>query len=132
MHDASAKEVDQHTFFHIRESGGTKISSAYELCLKQIQEKYRPEDWNLYPFHYSDGDNWSARDTERCISILQDELLPRVNQFCYGQVKSAYGSGQFKKDLDDALGAEERVVTTSVSDRGDIPNAIRAFLGKGR
>jgi hypothetical protein len=132
VHDAVAKVVDQESFFHLRESGGTKISSAYELCLRMICEKYRPEDWNIYPFHYSDGDNWSARDTERCISILRDELLPRINQFCYGQVKSAYGSGQFKKDLEDALGDEDRVVTTSLADRSDIPNAIRAFLGKGR
>ncbi len=132
VHDAVARVVDQHTFFHLRESGGTKISSAYELCLKQIAERYRPEDWNVYPFHYSDGDNWSARDTELCISMLRDEILPRVNQFCYGQVKSAHGSGQFKKDLDGALGDEEILVTASVNDRSDVPEAIRAFLGKGR
>jgi hypothetical protein len=132
VHDAVARVVDQHTFFHLRESGGTKISSAYELCLKQIQERYRPEDWNIYPFHYSDGDNWSARDTELCIAMLRDEILPRVNQFCYGQVKSAHGSGQFKKDLDGALGDEETLVTHSVNDRGDVPEAIRAFLGQGR
>jgi len=132
VHDAVARIVDQDAFFHLRESGGTKISSAYELCLKLIQERYRPEDWNIYPFHYSDGDNWSARDTERCISLLRDEIVPRVNQFCYGQVKSAYGSGQFKKDLDDALGEEEHVVTASITDREGIPDAIRTFLGKGR
>ncbi|MBI5432827.1 MAG: DUF444 family protein [Planctomycetes bacterium] len=132
VHDAVAKVVDQNAFFHLRESGGTKISSAYELALKLIQEKYRTEDWNIYPFHYSDGDNWSARDTERCVALLRDEILPRCNQFCYGQVKSAYGSGQFKKDLDEALGSDERLVTSSVSDRGDIAAAIRLFLGKGR
>lgn len=132
VHDAVARVVDQEAFFHMRESGGTKISSAYELCLKQISEKYRPEDWNIYPFHYSDGDNWSARDTERCISILRDEIVPRVNQFCYGQVKSAYGSGQFKKDLDEHLGEHEKVVTAGISDREGIPEAIRCFLGKGR
>lgn len=132
VHDAVAKLVDQEQFFHLRESGGTKISSAYELCLKLIQERYRPEDWNIYPFHYSDGDNWSARDTERCIALLRDELVPRINQFCYGQVKSAYGSGQFKKDLDEALSGVDRVVTASVSDREDIAGSIKAFLGKGR
>ena len=132
VHDAVARIVDQHTFFHLRESGGTKISSAYDLCLKQITERYRPEDWNIYPFHYSDGDNWSARDTELCVSILRDEILPRVNQFCYGQVKSAHGSGQFKKDLDTALGDVETLVTCSVNDRGDVPDAIKSFLGKGR
>jgi len=132
VHDAVARIVDQHTFFHLRESGGTKISSAYELCLRQIAERYRPEDWNIYPFHYSDGDNWSARDTELCVSMLRDEILPRVNQFCYGQVKSAHGSGQFKKDLDGALGGEEMLVTSSVNDKNDVAETIRAFLGKGR
>ncbi|MDP6539008.1 MAG: DUF444 family protein [Planctomycetota bacterium] len=132
VHDAVAKVVDQQTFFHLRESGGTKISSAYELCLDLIRERYRPEEWNIYPFHYSDGDNWSARDTERCVGILRDEVLPRVNQFCYGQVKSAYGSGQFKKDLDSSLADEERLVTASVDDREGIPDAVRAFLGSGR
>jgi len=36
IHDAAAQEVDEHTFYHTRESGGTKISSAYELCEKVI------------------------------------------------------------------------------------------------
>ncbi len=132
VHDAIAKIVDQEAFFHLRESGGTKISSAYELCLKLIRERYRPDNWNIYPFHYSDGDNWSARDTERCVGMLLDEILPRVNQFCYGQVKSAYGSGQFKKDLDTALGHDERVVTAAVNSREEIADSIRSFLGKGR
>jgi uncharacterized sporulation protein YeaH/YhbH (DUF444 family) len=132
VHDAVAKVVDQQSFFHLRESGGTKISSAYELVLQLVLDKYRPEDWNIYPFHYSDGDNWSARDTERCITLLRDELLPRVNQFCYGQVKSAYGSGQFKKDLDAALASTDNLVTAAINDREGIADAIRVFLGRGR
>src|SRR5207244_1524709 len=36
IHDAVAQEVDEHTFYHTRESGGTKISSAYELADKII------------------------------------------------------------------------------------------------
>src|SRR5262245_33986813 len=36
IHDAAAQEVDEHTFYHTRESGGTKISSAYELADKII------------------------------------------------------------------------------------------------
>jgi uncharacterized sporulation protein YeaH/YhbH (DUF444 family) len=131
VHDAVAKVVDKDTFFHLRESGGTKISSAYELCLDLIRTRYRSEDYNIYPFHYSDGDNWSARDTERCVGLVREELLPRVNQFCYGQVKSAYGSGQFKKDLDAAFAGEEKMVTTDIQDRDGILPSIKAFLGKG-
>ncbi len=132
VHDAAAHVVDQHTFFHLRESGGTKISSAYELCLQLMRDKYPASEWNVYPFHFSDGDNWSSRDTEHCVQLLRDSLLPACNQFCYGQVKSAYGSGQFKKDLDDAFSGEEKVVTSDIPDREGILASIKAFLGKGR
>jgi len=132
VHDAVAHEVDQHTFFHLRESGGTKISSAYELCLNLMRDRYPANEWNVYPFHFSDGDNWSTRDTEHCVSLLKDSLLPMSNQFCYGQVKSAYGSGQFKKDLDTAFRGEDKVVTTDIQDREGILPSIKSFLGKGR
>ena len=132
VHDAVAHLVDQHTFFHLRESGGTKISSAYELCQQLIRDKYPASDWNIYPFHFSDGDNWSSRDTERCVELLKSSILPDVNQFCYGQVKSAYGSGQFKKDLDQALRGDDKVVTSDIPDRDGILPSIKAFLGGGR
>ena len=32
IHDVVAREVDRDTFFHVRESGGTAISSAYKLA----------------------------------------------------------------------------------------------------
>ena len=132
VHDATAKEVDQHTFFHIRESGGTKISSAYELCNQLIEDRFPPEEWNIYPFHFSDGDNWGGDDTRRCVELLQEKLLPRANVFCYGQVKSAYGSGQFVKDLKGALKDDERLVTSEIASRDEIYESIKAFLGKGR
>ena len=132
VHDAVAHVVDQHTFFHLRESGGTKISSAYELCLRMIDEKYPRSEWNIYPFHFSDGDNWSSRDTERCIDLLKNSIMPQSNQFCYGQVKSAYGSGQFKKDLDQAMKGNDQMVTTDIPDRDGILPSIKTFLGKGR
>ncbi len=132
VHDAVAKEVSQHDFFHLRESGGTKISSAYELALGIMKERFRGDEWNIYPFHFSDGDNWSGKDTNLCVDLLRQDILPRCNLFCYGQVKSAYGSGQFKRDLDVAFPAEDRLVTSAIADRDAILPSIRDFLGKGR
>jgi uncharacterized sporulation protein YeaH/YhbH (DUF444 family) len=135
VHDATAKEVDQHAFFHLKESGGTKISSAFELADAIIRKDYPPSDWNLYPFHFSDGDNWSGGDTEYCIRLLEERLLPISNLFCYGQVKSAYGSGQFKPELDEHFAGDRSVewlVTADIPDRDSIVDAIRTFLGKGR
>ncbi len=45
IHDADAKEVDEHTFYHLRESGGTKISAAYELANKIIDKRYPTSEW---------------------------------------------------------------------------------------
>jgi hypothetical protein len=132
VHDAAAKEVDQDTFYHIREGGGTKISSAYKLCHKLIEERYPPEEWNIYPFHFSDGDNWGGGDTRDCISLLQKDLLPKVNMFCYGQVRSLYGSGRFAHDLEEYVHSDDRLVIGEIADREDIYDVIKEFLGKGK
>jgi hypothetical protein len=132
IHDAVAREVDRETFFHTRESGGTMISSAYKLCAQMIDSDYPPSEWNIYPFHFSDGDNWSVDDTLLCVELLRTKILPRVNMFCYGQVESPYGSGQFVKDLREHLADDDRVVTSEIRDKEAIVDSIKDFLGKGR
>ena len=132
IHDAVAREVDRDTFFHTRESGGTMISSAYKLCLKLMDESYPSHEWNVYPFHFSDGDNWSMDDTLSCVELLKSRILPRVNMFGYGQVESPYGSGQFIKDLRDHFGKDERVITSEIRDKDAIVGSIKEFLGKGK
>jgi sporulation protein YhbH len=129
-HDAAAREVDQDTFYRTRESGGTAISAAYKLCTEIIQQRYSPEDWNIYAFHFSDGDNLLS-DNELCFKILSDELLPRINLFCYGQVRSLYGSGEFKRKLDEAL-KHESLITADIRSKEEIYDAIKIFLGKGK
>jgi uncharacterized protein len=132
IHDAMAKEVDRDTFFNTRESGGTMISSAYKLCAKMIEADYPPAEWNIYPFHFSDGDNWSVDDTVTCVELLQGQILPASNQFSYGQVESPYGSGQFIKDLQEHFGDREELVTSEIKGKEAIMDSIRDFLGRGR
>lgn len=132
IHDATAKEVDEDTFFRTRESGGTLISSALKLCKEIIETDYDPNDWNIYPFHFSDGDNWSADDTKSCLALLDDFLLPNSNMFCYGQVESRYGSGQFYKDLHLKYGSDHQdVILSKIKDKDAILDSIKEFLGKG-
>ena len=133
IHDASAREVDEQTFFKTRESGGTLISSAYKLCEKIIETDYPPSDWNIYPFHFSDGDNWSGEDTRFCLELLEKKLLSRCNVFCYGQVESRYGSGQFYKDLREYFGPHhEEMILSKIENKDGILQSIKDFLGKGR
>lgn len=132
IHDAAAKEVDEETFFKTSESGGTLISSAYKLCQQMIETDYPPSDWNIYPFHFSDGDNWSGEDTRLCVKMLQEFFLPNCNVFSYGQVESKYGSGQFLKDLEKEFGADERITLSPIETRDKILDSIKQFLGKGK
>lgn len=132
IHDAAAKEVDEKTFFSTSESGGTLISSAYKLCQQIIETDYPVNDWNIYPFHFSDGDNWSGEDTRLCMRLLKDFFLPNVNMFGYGQVESKYGSGQFLKDLEREFPSDERLVTSKIENRDKILPSIKDFLGKGK
>jgi uncharacterized protein len=132
IHDAAAKEVDEKTFFSTSESGGTLISSAYKLAKRIIEEDYPIQTWNIYPFHFSDGDNWSGEDTRVCLSLLKEFFLPSVNIFGYGQVESKYGSGQFLKDLEKAFVEDDRLIMSKIESRDKIMQSIKDFLGKGR
>jgi uncharacterized protein len=137
VHDVDAREVDQETFYHVTESGGTAISSAYRLADEVITADYPLESWNVYAFHFSDGDNWAA-DTHRACEVVT-ELLPRLNLFAYGQVRS-YTTGQFLSSLRECCaGIPEavypdgtpRMVTSVIEDRDAILDSIKEFLGKG-
>ena len=131
IHDAVAHEVDEHTFYHTRESGGTKISSAYDLANKIITTRYSPSEWNVYAFHFSDGDNWGD-DVPKCMELLKKQLLPKVNLFGYGQVESPYGSGEFLEHITELVGEHKNVVVSRIPDRDAILGSIKEFLSTGR
>ncbi len=131
VHDAVAQEVDEQTFYHTRESGGTKISSAYELADRIIEQRYPPDQWNLYAFHFSDGDNWGD-DVPKCLELLKNDLLPKLNLFGYGQVESPYGSGEFFDYIQELKSDHDNVVASHIPDRDAIVQSIKDFLGTGR
>lgn len=131
IHDAEAQEVDEHRFYHTRESGGTRISSAYELCNQIIDSRYPPSRWNLYAFHFSDGDNW-GEDVPRCLTLLEEQLLPKLNLFGYGQVNTPYGSGEFLDHVQDLVDDHPNLVVYCIHDREAIIPSIKKFLGTGR
>lgn len=132
IHDAQAREVDENTFYRTRENGGTRISSAYMVCEQLLAKKYPPSDWNIYCFQFSDGDNW-GEDNRQSVELLKETILPHVNLFCYGQVASPYGSGEYLKTLQQHFGSKhEKLTLTEIKDRDEILNSIKTFLGKGK
>jgi len=83
-HHTEAKVVTEDEFFSKGESGGTICSSAYRLAMELIHEKYSPSQYNIYPFHFSDGDNLTS-DNMRCVKLV-NELMEISNMFFYGEV----------------------------------------------
>lgn len=83
-HHTEAKVVTEEEFFSKGESGGTICSSAYRKAIELIDQKYSPSQYNIYPFHFSDGDNLTS-DNPRCVKLV-NELMDISNMFCYGEV----------------------------------------------
>lgn len=86
-HHTEAQEVTEDEFFHRGESGGTKVSSAYQLALNIIEERFPPADWNIYPFHFSDGENipW---DNEQSVKLMEG-LVKCSSAAGYGEIRTA-------------------------------------------
>ena len=132
VHDVRAYEVDRETFFHLREDGGTKISSAFRAAREILEQEYPPEEWNVYVFHFSDGDNSSESDSRECCNLLRERLLPVINMFGYCQVASAYGSGNFINVLHEHLDQTENLITSRVNAKDDIYDSLKAFFSPGK
>ena len=126
-HHTEAREVTEEEFFTRGESGGTKASSAYQLALELTDARYWPDDWNIYPFHFSDGDNWPS-DNDLCLK-LASELVGRSNVFGYGEIRQ--GRFTHQSTLMQTLErlATEKFIPVTIGDKADIHPALSRFFG---
>ncbi|WP_274627526.1 YeaH/YhbH family protein [Arvimicrobium flavum] len=84
-HTHEAQEVDEDTFFYSTQSGGTIVSTALEEMQRIINERYPSREWNIYAAQASDGDNF-ANDSERCIALLDGEIMRMCQYFAYVEI----------------------------------------------
>jgi uncharacterized sporulation protein YeaH/YhbH (DUF444 family) len=92
-HTDRAEEVDEQTFFHSPATGGTVVSSAFEAMRRIVEDRYPPEDWNIYAAQASDGDN-SYSDGALTAGLLRDHILPASQYFAYLEVGDADEGGE--------------------------------------
>lgn len=85
-HTTDAREVSEEEFFNMRETGGTIVSSAIELATKMIAEKSLNKT-NLYICQCSDGDNLDEKDNKKCVSMLNESVLPASQYYAYIQIQ---------------------------------------------
>ena len=126
-HHTEAQEVDEQAFFELGESGGTRVSSAYKLALQIIEERYNPERWNIYPFHFSDGDNWGDADNRQCLELVQ-QMLRCCNVFGYGEIQEYnYGSSTTLMSAFSGI-SDSRFIPVVIRGKGDVYPALRKFF----
>lgn len=65
LHDTEAREVVSfHTYANLRVAGGTQVASAYRLVNKLVEGENLEQDYNIYVFHGTDGDDWDTKGEE--------------------------------------------------------------------
>jgi len=57
-HTNEAWEFSEEEFFQVTATGGTIASSAFQLALDVLADRYQPSRYNIYLFYASDGDNF--------------------------------------------------------------------------
>ncbi|MBC7798965.1 MAG: sporulation protein YhbH [Pyrinomonadaceae bacterium] len=133
-HHTEAKEVTEEQFFTQGESGGTVVSSAYKLALEIINKRYNSNDWNIYPFHFSDGDNYYS-DNDEAVK-LADEMIKTCNLFGYGEIGEEgfpgfrRPSGALLSVFSDRLKNKKRFVGVRIEEKDDVYPALKEFFGK--
>ncbi len=84
-HTNFASEVDEDTFFHGQQTGGTIVSSALKEMLRVVEERYPTSSWNIYVAQASDGDDVPG-DVKHCVELLREQILPIAQYMAYVEI----------------------------------------------
>ncbi len=84
IHHALAKIVDEDTFFKTQESGGTFCYTAYELANGLVEAEYPTSQYNVYVWHFSDGEDY---DTSRTVEEIKRLFAKKINMLGYGEIE---------------------------------------------
>jgi uncharacterized sporulation protein YeaH/YhbH (DUF444 family) len=125
-HHTEAHEVTEDDFFTRGESGGTICSSAYGRAIEIIDQRYPVDEYNLYPFHFSDGDNLSS-DNERCLKLI-DQLMERSNMFGYGEVNQYNRSSTLMSAYRQINNKKFHYCV--IREKGEVYKALKTFFSK--
>lgn len=127
-HDTEAEIVSEQDFFGKSEGGGTLCSSAYAVALQEMARRHPKTLYNVYLWHFSDGENPDA-DNSVCRQRI-DDLLQMCTMVAYAEVawqQSSYTLQHLLHTLQQLI--HPRFLTTVLKTREDIQQALRIFLG---
>ncbi len=128
-HTTEAREVTEHEFFHRAESGGTRVSSAFELIDREQPDRYPESDWNVYVLHVSDGDNFTA-DNQRTLGLIA-RLAERCSLVGYLQVgESGFATSRSLLPFFEEAAPVDGFVFAAAEDDRELWPALKRFFAK--
>jgi len=94
LHDTEAKEVpDFNTYYNSNVAGGTQVFSAYHLVNEIVEKENLAQDYNIYIFHGSDGDDWDT-EGEKAIPELE-KMIRYASRIGITIIKHSYTTVQY-------------------------------------
>ncbi|MBW1896617.1 MAG: DUF444 family protein [Deltaproteobacteria bacterium] len=93
LHDTDATEVpDFYTYYNSKVAGGTKVVSAYRLVNEIVEKEGLVQDYNIYVFHGTDGDDWDSDGKETLPEL--ERMLAFSNRVGITVASRSVGSGK--------------------------------------
>jgi len=129
-HDYYAKELQEKVFFSlISDSGGTRVSAAYELCRDIIKHNYPDSQWNIYCFHASDGDSWE--DESDALKLVKEILKLGATLFAYTEINMdnyREGESNILQLFRTKMMVHDEIVVSVIEEMSDILASLEIFL----
>ena len=105
VHDHHAQEVDQEKFYKYKSGGGTQISSAFHLVNDIVEKAFPLNEWNIYVFYLSDGENFGS-DNDLCVDYLKT-MQKYANLIGITEVKAVRSWATFLPHIQSKLSSGE-------------------------
>jgi uncharacterized protein len=132
-HDVDAYECNEEQFFQRGSSGGTLVSSAFNMLESIILERYHPQNWNIYAFQCSDGDNW-PEDNEK-VSKKSAQIKKYCQFFGYCEIEPYQSNLNLNLRDESTLWetlrcfADSKFKLAKVAEKQDVWEAFNHFFG---
>ena len=94
LHDTEAKEVsDFYKYYSYKVAGGTKVFAAFKMVNDIVERENLAQDYNIYVFHGTDGDDWDKEGKQTLAEI--EKMFNYVSRIGISIVEHTYvGSKQ--------------------------------------
>tara|TARA_R110002126_G_scaffold13118_1_gene55914 strand:+ start:149599 stop:150300 length:702 start_codon:yes stop_codon:yes gene_type:complete len=100
QHTTKADWVSGEDFLTPCAPGGSLLSPAYEK-VRDVVEKYKSTDTQLFIHHITDGDSYSG-DVDTLKELL-DGIMPHITGLRYSKIDGVWGDSSVKRELDKVL-----------------------------